>query len=138
MAKLRWLRVLFAEWDDGSAMGISGVEPDADLEEILGRERPADPVFDVDQGADAQARNIPDWASWTETEAAAWYDEAVTAPLGEIPDIANMSAAAFQNNAQAIIAQFQGVITAQATVIRNLARMVIALRNKTWPQLEGK
>jgi len=26
---------------------------------------------------------------------------------------------------------------AQAAVTRNLARMVIALRNKTWPNLEG-
>jgi len=43
----------------------------------------------------------------------------------------------FQNNAQVIIAQFQDVIMAQATVIRNLARMTIALRNKTWPELEG-
>jgi len=137
MGKIRRVPSIRAEWSDGASAGASGYDPDMPIEEILGREPPEDPVWDVGEAADTHAKNIPGWASWTEAEAGAWYDEAVTAPLGEIPDIANMSAAAFQNNAQAIIAQLQDVIEAQATVIRNLARMVIALRNKTWPQLEG-
>ena len=112
MAKLRWLRVLFAEWDDGSAMGISGVAPDANLEEILGRERPVDPVFDIDQGADAQARDIPGWASWTEAEVLDWLTANVA------PEI-------------------EGLAPKTYAAIRAMARMIVALRNKTWPQLEG-
>ena len=40
-------------------------------------------------------------------------------------------------NAQAIAAQMQDICNAQALVILNLARMVIAMRNKLWPNLEG-
>ncbi len=127
----------FVDFGDGHCEGGTGGDPDTDLQSRFSRPLPEDPVFEVGEAADAQARDIPGWASWTEEEAKAWYDAAVTEPLGEIPDIASMSPAAFQNNAQAIVAQLQGVIAAQTTVTRNLARMAIALRNKTWPQLEG-
>ncbi len=89
----------------------------------------------LDSGIAASA--IPGWATWTEAEAAAWYDTNVTALIDAIPDVSNLTPTAFQNNAQLIVAQMQDIITAQAAVIRNLARMLIAMHNKTWPELEG-
>lgn len=89
-----------------------------------------------ERGSESVAASIPSWATWTEAEAAAWYNANVTALVSAIPDITAMTQTAFNNNAKAICAQFQDIIAAQATVIRNLARMVIALRNKTWPNLE--
>ena len=95
------------------------------------------PVERVSRSADLASATIPGWATWTEVEAAEWYDANVTDLVTAIPDIDGLTPTAFQNNAQAIVAQMQDIIAAQAVVTRNLARMVIALRNKTWPNLEG-
>jgi len=43
--------------------------------------------------------------------------------------------AAVYNNAKAIAAQMQDIIAAQALVIGNMARMLLALRDKSWPNL---
>ena len=98
---------------------------------------PADRERFVAEQAGGKAQEIPGWATWTEDEALAWYSEHVDTLIGAIPDIDKLTAVQFRDNAQAISAQFQDIIAAQALVIRNLARMVIALRNKTWPGLEG-
>ena len=98
---------------------------------------PADLVRLVADQAESDMAAIPSWAAWTEAEAAVWYDANVTDLVDAIPDVDGLTPTAFQNNAQAIVAQMQDIAAAQAAVVRNLARMVIALRNKTWPNLEG-
>ena len=80
---------------------------------------------------------IPGWSTWTEQEALDWYTANVTDLIDAIPDISGLSPTAYANNAQAIAAQTQGIINAQALVIRNMARMLLALRNKVFPNLEG-
>ena len=112
MAKLRWHRVLIAEWDDGERGSYGDIDPDADLAEVLGREPPEDPVFDVGEAADTQARDIPGWASWTEAEVLAWLDTNVE------PEIGTIAPETYK-------------------ALKAMARMIVALRNKTWPQLEG-
>jgi len=77
------------------------------------------------------------WATWTEEEAATWYEVNVTDLIDAIPDIDSLTPTAFQTNAQAIVAQMQTIIATQAATIRNLARLAIALRNNAWPNLEG-
>ncbi len=61
----------------------------------------------VQSNAKTQAANIPNWATWTETETLAYIDTNVT-------DLASAK-----------------------VVIRAMARMIIALRNQEWPELEG-
>ncbi|MBN1122790.1 MAG: hypothetical protein JXJ17_17065 [Anaerolineae bacterium] len=62
----------------------------------------------TEANAKADAASIPGWASWTEAEAVAWVDGHVT----------NLEGAK-----QALSA---------------LSRLVVALRNKTWPGLQGQ
>jgi len=61
----------------------------------------------IKAGAKAQASAIPNWASWTEIQATDYVDNNVT-------DLASAK-----------------------VVLRAMARMMIALRNERWPDLEG-
>lgn len=112
MGKIRRTSGVLAEYDDGERIGRSDIDPSANLADVLGREPPVDPVWDVGEGADSQARDIPDWASWTEAEVLAWLDANVE------PEIGTIAPETYR-------------------AIRAIARMIVALRNKTWPQLEG-
>lgn len=60
-----------------------------------------------EEAAETTVANIPNWATWTEAEALAWFDANVTD-----------AATAIQ-------------------VERALVRIVLAMRNKLWPNLEG-
>jgi len=98
---------------------------------------PEDRMRQAEQSAEDDAATIPGWATWTKAEAAAWYDEHVTNLVDAIPDVDGLTPTTFQNKAQTIVAQMQDIAVAQTTVIHNLARMVLAMRNKLWPNLEG-
>jgi hypothetical protein len=87
--------------------------------------------------AESDAATIPGWASWTEGEALAWMDANLKALLDAVPNVDGLTADQYRNNAQSIDAQWQDVFAAQQQVIRALVRLVIALRNDTWPRLEG-
>ena len=91
----------------------------------------------IEQDAEVKLVAIPGWSTWTEQEALDWYTANVTDLIDAIPDVDGLSPTAYANNAQAIAAQTQGIINAQALVIRNMTRMLLALRNKVFPNLEG-
>ncbi|NIV32333.1 MAG: hypothetical protein GWN58_23685 [Anaerolineae bacterium] len=57
--------------------------------------------------ADAAAANIPNWATWSEDQALTWFD-------ANVVDLASAR-----------------------TVLRAVVQMVLAMRNKLWPGLEG-
>jgi len=88
-----------------------------------------------EQESEGKAAAIPGWATWTEQEAVAWYAENVTNLIDAIPDIDSLSNTAYTSNAKAIASQMQDIIAAQALVIGNMARMLLALRDKSWPNL---
>ena len=90
-----------------------------------------------EEEAEGKASAISGWATWTEQEALDWYTTNVTDLIDTIPDISALSQTAYANNARLIAAQTQNIIVAQALVIQNMARMLLALRNKSWPNLEG-
>lgn len=73
----------------------------------------------VQANAKAQAAAIPSWAEWTEAEALAWHDTNITNAL----PVANLAAA-------------NVVLDRLATENRALIRMVIALRNQVWSDLQ--
>lgn len=73
----------------------------------------------VEAGAITQASAIPSWAGWTESDVLNWFDTNVTNLL----PAANLAAA-------------NTIMTNMATAQRAMARMLIALRNKTWPSLQ--
>ena len=108
-----------------------------DFEAVVGRPLPSDPEFERQQGAEGKAAAIPNWAMWTEEEALNWHDTNIQAPLGTVPDIDTLTPAQFNNNAQAIMALYQDVLAKIEDENRAIVRMVVALRNKAWPGLEG-
>jgi len=74
----------------------------------------------VEEGAKTKASAIPNWASWTEVEALNWHDTNIQNAL----PVANLTEA-------------NTVIQKLETENRALLRMVLALRNKVFPDLEG-
>jgi uncharacterized membrane protein len=63
-------------------------------------------IGNVKDNAKTQFRNIPNWASWTEDETLTWFDANVTNASSALP------------------------------VMRNMIRMLIALRNEVYPDLQ--
>ena len=73
------------------------------------------------EAAKVGAKNIPGWALWTEQEALDW----LAARLSDAQvDALNVPAAAKQ------------LLKDQNTVLRALVRMVVALRDHSWPDLD--
>lgn len=73
----------------------------------------------VQANSDSQAASIPAWASWNEAAALAWHDTNIT---DEFP-VGNLTEA-------------NALLQTMATENRNMIRMIIAMRNKLWPNLE--
>lgn len=89
-----------------------------------------DPWDAVRDGAEGQASSIPNWAHWTEAQAEVWWDTNIDTPIASAPTV----------TAGNVVAVVQGMITIlgyMSTMLWALARMVIALRNKTWPNLQN-
>lgn len=75
----------------------------------------------VQASAKTDIQNIPNWASWTKTQLQSWWD-------------ANLSDA--QVNALAIPAGAKTIIIAQNHAILAMGLMLIALRNREFPDLQ--
>lgn len=73
----------------------------------------------VQVNAKAQAAAIPNWAGWNESEVLAWFDTNITAGL----PAANLAAA-------------NVVLSNMATAQRAMARMIVALRNNAWADMQ--
>jgi hypothetical protein len=79
----------------------------------------------------AAAAAIPGWATWTKSQAEAWYTENIVTPLAaDLP--ATVSAA---TNRQVLIALI-AVMRDMGVMLWAVAQMVIALRNRQWPGLQ--
>lgn len=72
------------------------------------------------QAAKVTAKNIPNWATWTQADWTNWFN-------------ANISAT--QVSAIASLADAKVVLGKMATVLDSLAKMEIALRDQVWPDL---
>lgn len=74
--------------------------------------------------------NIPQWATWTEEETRAWYDTNIGNPLQtNIPATVNLS------NIRPILVDMLTIMRAMGIMLWAMARMLLALRNKNWPNL---
>ena len=81
---------------------------------------PADLVRQVEIGANTQAASIPGWASWTIEQAGDWHKTNVS-------DRLPVSSPAEANE----------LLAAMDTELKAMGRMLIAARNKLWPNLKG-
>jgi hypothetical protein len=81
------------------------------------------PVDQVQADADGQAANIPNWSVWTMAQWQTWWDNNLgDAMVDAIPGIP---------------LEARTMLKRQNLAILNLGKMEIALRNKTWPQLQS-
>ena len=93
---------------------------DADLLDCVVNAAKYQRVNDRKSAAETNAKNIPSWAVWSEADALAWWNN-------------NLSDA--KVDALSVPQAAKDLLKAQNAAIRGLARMVIALRDKTWPEL---
>lgn len=70
--------------------------------------------------AKTTAAAIPSWATWTEAQALAWLDGHVSST---------------QVSAISSLAEAKAVLADMATLNRALVRLVVALRDHSWPEL---
>ena len=81
---------------------------------------PADLVREIEQGTDAQIAAVPGWAHWTVEQAGQWH----TSNISNLLPVGNLA------EANTLLANVD-------TELRAMSRMLIAMRNKLWPELEG-
>lgn len=74
------------------------------------------------ESAKTSAAAIPNWASWTQVDFQTWYN-------------ANISPT--QINAVTSLAEAKPILLKQSAAIEALAKMVIAMRNQLWPDLQA-
>lgn len=86
--------------------------------------------------ARANAKAIPSWSSWTETETLTWIDTNIGQPL--VTGRANLPATLTLATARAAIVTLIGIMDKMLIVLIALARMVVAMRNQIWPDLQDK
>jgi len=82
--------------------------------------------------AETDVTNIPGWATWTEEQALNWHDTNIKDELDGAPTTVT---------SQNAVAVLQGILDVLRDYIqpelRAHLRLLIALRNETWPNLEG-
>ncbi len=71
-------------------------------------------------GAYGLAKQIPNWATWSQADWAAWYNANISS--NQINNIASLSDA-------------KAMLNKMSTVINNLAKLEITLRDYIWPDL---
>ncbi len=76
----------------------------------------------LQQAAKTVAAAIPNWATWSQANFQAWYD-------------ANISPT--QINAVTSLAEAKPILLKQSAAIEALSKMVIAIRNQLWPDLQA-
>lgn len=85
--------------------------------------------------AKGHAANIPNWSTWDETQAQTWTTANIATPLANartnLAAISTLNLATFKAALGAIL----DILDAMWTMLWAMARMQIALRDKTWPDL---
>lgn len=81
------------------------------------------------------ASAIPNWAHWTQEETETWYEANIHQPL--VTGRANVPATLTFTSTRAVIMGLITIMDQMAVMLWALARMVIALRNRTWPHLQN-
>jgi DUF1680 family protein len=90
-------------------------------------------VAAVESGASTQASNIPGWATWDEATALAWHDSNVGDVIDAVPaDVTGLTQLQLVSVIQALVT----TVKALDTENRAMARMIIAQRNKLFPNLQ--
>ena len=84
-----------------------------------------------DDEAEAIVTNIPGWATWTLAEVQDWYDTNIGTPIDNAPEVVT------SQNAVAVLQGVVNILKQFNTLEGAEIMMLIAARNKLWPNLEG-
>ncbi|KAA3644569.1 MAG: hypothetical protein DWQ07_14210 [Chloroflexi bacterium] len=109
--------------DPQAVIDFDGTPSVADLttaQAVLDSHDPTDHAALREEAAESNAAAIPNWSTWMEAEALAWHDTNIA---GALP-LANLS------EANALLEKLENEN-------RALVRLVLAIRNKVFPGLEG-
>jgi hypothetical protein len=106
--------------DGNDAKAITQFSRELTPAEWLAYLRIADPEQARQMDARATAKNIPSWATWSQSDWAAWRDSNISAT---------------QINAIANLTEAKAMLNKMSTVIDSLAKMEIAMRDQIWPDL---
>ena len=112
---------LYPECRIDMARVLSGQEKTT-LDSVVAAHDPTDNAQLRSDSAETSAASIPSWATWSIADWNTWFN-------------ANISAA--QINAEVLLIDAKAVQIKQSQAIDGLAKMVIALRNRTFPRLPG-
>jgi hypothetical protein len=88
------------------------------------------------QAARAHAKAIPSWSSWTEAEILSWIETNIGSPL--TTGRANLPATLTLATTRIIFLAILDILDKMQIVLIALARMVVAMRNQTWPDLQDR
>jgi hypothetical protein len=104
---------------------------------IVAAHVPVDPLVVIQENAYTNANNIPGWAHWTEPEAETWWDTNIDTPLDDartdIDGLSTLNLTVFK----AVMNGLLDILEPMSTMMWAMARMLIALRDKQWPNLSN-
>lgn len=86
----------------------------------------------TEASAATSAAAIPNWATWTEAQVLAWFTTNIDTPLAVPIPTGTLTVAQIKT----ILQNMQTIMLSMAVVEKNLSRMEVALRNKTFPNLQ--
>lgn len=102
------------------------------LNTVITAHNPTDFVKQTQDGAEAAAAGIPNWATYNETIALTWIDTNITQPLAT-PIPANPMTV---QQIRAVLVSIVAIMGQMVVWMVAITRMVVALRNKTMPKLQ--
>jgi hypothetical protein len=114
--------------DKIDALNMNGITYIPTSEEIAAEERGAN--------ARASAKAIPEWASWSEAQALTWIQTNIGTPL--TTGKANLPATLTLVTARKAIVDIISILEKILVVLISISRMVIALRNAQWKDLQDR
>ena len=114
-------------------VSIDSMLTDQQIENILSTAATQGELDDVQKEKQSKlnAQNIPNWATYTEAEALAWMQTNIGTPLATVIPPNPMTV----QQIRAVLVVLQNTMNSQYQAEQSMARMIIALRDKTWPNL---
>lgn len=125
----------------GAEVGVDYLEhatPDhmATGEAVVAAHAGIDVVDETQQSAYPEMAAVPGWATWTKTQARTWFDNNIHDPL--VDGRAALPPTLTLTTTRIAIVGILDILDQMAVMLWNIARVIIALRNHTWPALQDE
>jgi len=88
-----------------------------------------------ERNAEQDVTTVPNWATWTPAEAQTWGDANIGVPLNNARKNLSTISALNLTTFKATMTVILNILDSMWTMQQALARLLIALRDKNWPNL---